>query len=351
MRFHAFIYRPEKSSEVLIKTNEYFDQNPATADRIEKFSWIYHGLHNAIPTTNENIFSGHNFPYVESWDEMQVSLSLCQFGFYKQAMCSLRSALELGLLSVYYNINDEGHNAVSTWLSSRDDRAANTPRLSDVWNILKQNSNIAKFQDKLDIHKRIQDLGYLHNYVHTKGHKFSNRIGLMKSNSQTFEETGLLKWIAAYEEVIVIVTTLHLLKYPTALVTYDFGGKFGIDIPAFPHMQSFQLDLINELFPSSFLPLLKDISSADQETIDFVEWLDSHPDMTESDIDNQIISYEKRDIEHGGIELYNKNQAVLYGGGNFENIPQNIKDRMASLSEWAALNGFLEPKFKFPKED
>jgi len=95
------------------------------------------------------------------------------------------------LLSVYYNINDEGHETVQNWLNSKDNREADTPRMKSIWNILIQNPNIKEFQEKLDLKEKLLNLGYLHNYVHTKGFKHSNRFGLSKSNSQTFEKKGL----------------------------------------------------------------------------------------------------------------------------------------------------------------
>ncbi|MBX0332319.1 hypothetical protein K3G39_03635 [Pontibacter sp. HSC-14F20] len=106
---HPFAYSPDKSIEVYNKTKEFINLNPDTRYKIEELLWMYYSLHNVIPTNMESFWSGHNFPYEESWDELQISFNLICFGFYKQAMASLRSALELGLLSVYYNINDAGH--------------------------------------------------------------------------------------------------------------------------------------------------------------------------------------------------------------------------------------------------
>ena len=55
--------------------------------------------------------------------------------------------LELGMLSVYFNINNDGHNAVKSWLNSNE----NTPRTDRIWKILKQNENIVRLQTNLDI--------------------------------------------------------------------------------------------------------------------------------------------------------------------------------------------------------
>ena len=218
MQIPPFIYEPNKSIEVLNETQEFLENHPDINEKIQELSWIYHSLHNVIPTTSESFWSGHNFPYSESWEEIQISFNLVCFGLYKQAMVSLRGALELGLLSVYYNINDDGHIVVKKWLSSAETKEANTPYFKDVWKILAKNENIEKFQQKLDIKQRLLNLGYLHNYVHTKGHIYSNKLGKFKSNFQTFEKDFILKWLSALEEIIILVMTLHLLKYPAGLI-------------------------------------------------------------------------------------------------------------------------------------
>ena len=349
MNLPPFIYEPEKSIEVYNKTKEYLDNNPEINEKIQDLSWVYHSLHNVIPTTMESFWSGHNFPYSESWDELQISFNLICFGLYKQAMASLRSALELGLLSVYYNINDDGHIAVKKWLSSKDVKEADTPRISDVWKILNKNENIKKFQEAHNIKDRLLKLGFLHNYVHTKGHHFSNKLGRLKSNFQTFEEDYITKWLDTFEEIILIVMTLHILKYPAGLIRYDYSNKFGIDIPSFSHMQEHEIDKFKKYLTKNYFELLEEISLNDEETKNFLEWVNSHPDMTEEDVENQIIGMDKRDIESQGIEHYKKQQLVLYRSESFEELPEKVQMRISKLEKWAIENNFLEPKWKLNK--
>jgi len=341
-----FIYHPDKSIDVNRKTMEYLDNNPEVKAKIQKVTWLYHSLHNVIPVTTESFWSGHNFPYNESWEEMQISFNLVCFGLYKQAMVSMRSVLELGLLSVYYNINDEGHIAVKKWLSSDDSKEADTPRNQKVWKILIEHENIKRFQSHIDLKQRFFDLGFLHNYVHTKGHKFSNKLGILKSNFQTFEEKSILFWLDTLEEIVVIILTLHILKYPTALMEYDFGKKFGIDVPCFSHLQSHEIENLKEFLPKDFFELLTVITSSHPETIDFLNWLESLPDMTEEDVENQICEMDKGDIERQGINEYKKNQLMLYGVNNFNELSAKVQKRIDKLEKWAIENNFLESKFK-----
>lgn len=339
-------FDPDKSIEVYNKTKEFLDQNPDVNNRIHDLSWIYHSLFNVIPTTTVNFWSGHHFPYSESRDELQVSFNLLCFGLYKQAMASLRSGLELGLLSVYYNINDDGHLTVKKWLSSADTKEADTPRIQDVWKILIRNANIKKFQDEFNIKDRLLKLGYLHNYVHTKGFHYSNRIGKFKSNFQTFEEEYIRKWLEAFEEIIIMIVTLHLLKYPAGLIRYDYSIKFGIDAPLFSHLREHEIDRLIKYLPEGYIQLLEEISSNDPETKSFLEWVDSHPDMNEEDVENQIIEMDKMDIERQGIEDYKRQQLVIYRSETFEQLPEKVRTRVQKLEGWAIENGYIEPKIK-----
>ena len=102
MKFPPYIYEPDKSIEAYRQTEEHFESNPEIKKRIEDLGWIYHTVGMIIPQNFENLWSGHYFPFIDSWEELQVSFNQICFGLYKQAFVSLRSGLELGMLSVYF---------------------------------------------------------------------------------------------------------------------------------------------------------------------------------------------------------------------------------------------------------
>ena len=341
-----FIYEPNKSICVFEKTTEYLDNNIEVKDKILNLSMIYHSIGDLIPHTIESFWSGHYFPFTESWDEIQISFTLCQFGLYKQAMTSLRSGLELGILSVYYNINDEGHKTVKKWITSHNCREANTPRSNQIWNILESHPNIREFQRQINIEEQYLSLGYLHNYVHTKGYKFSNDLGLLKSNFQTFQVEGLLKWLETYESIVILVSTLHLLKYPIGMVKYDYSRKFGIDIPSFSQLNPAQIERIEEILPKGYFENLKKISEKDEETKHFIEWVESLHDMTEKDVDEQIIRMDKSWIERQGIDDWIKNELTSYRCNKIEDLPPKILDKVKALKEWAIENNYIDFKKK-----
>lgn len=247
-------------------------------------------------------------------------------------------------LSVYYNINDDGHNAVKKWIESDDSKEANTPRNDLVWKILLANDNIKSFQDEIDLKGMHSDLGYLHNYVHTKGHKFGNEMGVFSSNCQTFEPANIEKWLVALNEIAIIVTTLHLLKYPTALMDYNYGKKFGVDIPAFPQLQHFEQENIEKMLPEAHYKLLHKIASNDPQTKEFTDWISNLPDMTKEEVQNQILEIDKNTVERQGLSSHHQNLLNLYGVTNLIDLPDEVKERVEIIDAWALENDFIEPK-------
>ena len=306
--FGPFIYTCDKSIEVYEQSKKYVETF-GYGDQIGNLAWAYHNVGDLIPHTTESFWSGHFFPWVESWDEIQISFNLCLFGLYKQAMTSLRSGLELGLLSVYWNLNDDGHEVIQDWLRSKE----NTPYFRDIWKKLEQHPNFRLFQQKHDIRARILNLGFLHDYAHTKGYEFSNSIGLLKSNFQTLEEKGIKVWLEAFEEIIKVLSILHLIKHPLGVVRYDYSRKFGIDKPMFGGLEVFEVDRLEKIIGQEIFREIEAIAQIDDNVRDVMDWISNLPDMTEEDISEQIVEFDKSTIERQGLEKWLENEKAVQG--------------------------------------
>ena len=282
-----FSYRYKDSSHVSEKTIEYIKNDSDLEESLYDLAWAFHSLGQAIPQTTENYWSGHYFPYSESFDEFQISFILCVQGLYKQSMTSLRSVLETGLLSIYYNLDDEGHRTVQGWLQSDDNKEYDTPDGQKIWKIISKHSNIIKYQKKHNIKDEILNLGYLHNYVHSKGWVYSNEFGLCKSNTLEFQEKGFKLWWQSAQKVIKIILILHLLKYPLGIIKYDYSNKFGIDVPSFGGIQSFQVERIKKVLGKSVTETIVNIALEDKNVTDFIKEIKKMPDISEEELKKQ----------------------------------------------------------------
>ncbi|MBL0145418.1 MAG: hypothetical protein IPP48_06325 [Chitinophagaceae bacterium] len=268
------------------------------------------------------------------------------FGLYKQNFSTLRSGLELGLLSVYYNINDDGHEAVKEWFYSLDSPDSNTPRADKIWKILLSNSNIKEYNNKFNLKSDYLSLGYLHNYVHTKGHKYSNSLDGQKGNSQVFIASALQEWLTTYEKIAVIVVTLHLLKYPLGLFKFDYYRKFGIDMPNFAQV-SFNVSLISSLLEADKLEVIQNIADKDTQTKDLLSQLNAIPAKTDNEIEEEVIEFEKDFIKRyvGGFKKWEEEQLKFMhdliaatedrDNTNFKNSTLN---RIELIRKWAVEN-------------
>lgn len=334
------IYQPKKSIEVVELSELYLRENESIRSLVSNVSWSYFSISKSIPQTSENLWSGHFFPYIESTEELQVSTNLALMGLYKQAFSSLRCALEVGMLSVYYNINDDGHRVVKDWLASKEHREANTPRADKIWKILRSNESIKKFDDKFGLRDDFNSLGFLHNYVHTKGHLYSNRVGLTKSNYQTFESCVFDKWCDSFTRVVLLLIKLHMLKYPITVIEFDWSTKVGIDNP-FPVLDKHEIDRIKELLTHEEFAEIKQCFSEDAKSQELFEYIRNLPDLREEEVEEQIIQLDKRTIESGlGFIKWEKNelsQMHLYDDDSRERVLRRIR----ILRSWAEENGLM----------
>lgn len=327
-------YTWEKSNEVYKETELYLEQSRLYDDLCNRF-WMYISLRDLIPQNSDNLWSGHVFPYEDSSNELQVSYNICCAGFYKQAMSSLRSALELGLLSVYWNINDDGHITIKSWLSSKLD----TPRIDEIWHRVSKHKNFRIFQEKYNLKDRLLKLNDLHNYVHTKGYHYSNYPTAFKSNFQTFEEDSFIKWYNYFNEVVDVLTLLHLIKYPLGTLKIDYSKKFGVDVPTLGGLQIYEVERIEDVLGNKIFSILYDIAEQDEHVNSIRNWMNELDDMTEDDVYNQIMKLEKSYIEHEGLNIWKRNMGKMY-----EILAPNERNRkmIDQLIQWAKENDYIE---------
>lgn len=340
MLFDNFNYEKDSIEKVYKATDKYFELYPETLKKINDMSWLFFKLWNLIPETMDNIFSGHSFPAMEAWEEIKVSSQLCKLGYYKQSYISLRNALELSLLAIYFNIDDNGPEKIQSWLRSRECIDSNTPRTDKIWKVLLSNENIQLFNTIFDIKSRYYKLSYLSNYVHTKGAKFSIRLGLPKGNTHDFEESGVNIWIESFFEITIIITTIFLLRYPIGIVRYNWYKKCGIDNP-YPVLGEHEIDIIYKYLPDSYIEKIIEICRNDKETQDLYKFITDLPDMTENDVEEQIIRLDELEIQ-GGIgfiewEKKERKQMEIYP----ESERKIIDIRIEKIKKWAEENDFM----------
>jgi hypothetical protein len=300
-----------KHSENINATEKYFSDNEDLHRKIDRLVWAYHEIGHVIPQHIDKVFTGHNFAYTESQYEIECSYQLLKLSFYKYAFISLRNALELGLLSIYWDKDDNSEITIQDWHSSRQD----TPFKRQVIAGLKTIDNINKFCRHYDLFAKIDKLyGNLSDFTHTKGHLYSGQ-NLNRANFTRFNENVIVNWAKYLEQVIQILLTVHILKYPVAIQHTPMQDKFGINGPMGTFLDIFQSEQIKEVLDSEELKILQEISDNDEGAKALASWVNSHPDISEDEFKKQI----------EGFDAFMKSHDIKTGEVNTDN-PKNDDD-------------------------
>jgi len=327
--------------EILNESNKYLEKNEIITNKINSANWVLFYLNNLIPQTVENLWSGHIFPIAEAKYELECSIDFCKLGFYKHAISSLRNVLELGLLSVYWDVEDNSHIQIKKWFKSTEQ----TPFKRIVFTKLKVLSNVKKFDDYLKIFERTANVyEKLSNFGHTKGFLYSSRkLNKHYSNVNNFNEKSFLKWFIYMVNVVEIIIIFHILKYPVGLQNTPIEKKFGINGPMGGLLQPFERDAIKKFLSKNVLKELQKISNNDPDAIAIAKWVNDRPNIRKAELSAQIEKDDKCWIEMEGFEGWVKNQKKWYKPLAKSN-PDSYRDKLKyfkKLKVWAKENGCL----------
>jgi hypothetical protein len=237
-------HKQEQYRDIVAATKTFLESNEHKKTAILHYLDAFSTLQDAIPQTHENWASWHGFPIQEAYQELFNSVAFCLVGEYRYAFIALRSVMELGLLSVYFDRDDQAHETIVSWAESLED----TPRFKKLWACIEGVANVKLYDGRFDLRGRLlADQKDLHNFVHSKGIQYSSSsedLGfirfLVKGSVPSgkwltgefrpfhFDEQRLEGWLAAAGSVVHDIAVIHLLKYPLAMQYFtleDLGSR------------------------------------------------------------------------------------------------------------------------------
>jgi len=338
-------YSAEKCWHVHERTREYLNST-GVGDEIQRITFCFFPTWQLVPGTRDQVLSGHTFPWYESFHDLEISFTLTEFGLYKHAHSALRSALELGLLLVYWNMEENGHNAIKEWLRSRD----STPFASKVWKRISAHPNFESFQRSFDLESQFKSVSTLSDFVHTKGAKYSNfrpfpEGGTFWLPGQRFSESAFTAWHDAFTSTVRFLAVCYLVRYPLGTVKYDWGNKFGIDTPTFGGLEPNQVSRLEELVTPDIFCKISAIAENDSHVVRIMEWVRGLPDLSEENVEAQIIEQNKLLIQDMGLNewLAFQKQAIQHAADAGQDT-NHWKSRLANLCQWARNHGLDKPR-------
>lgn len=295
----------EHLSAALRDSDAYLSASPAVEASIVNTHRVLSKLWDLIPMTTENAFSGNLAPIIEADHELKTSITLASIGLYKQALTTLRSVLELGLLSVYWDVDDQAHVDIQGWWRG----AERTPRDREVREGLSRIDGVAAYlEHDAEFFTRAGNTAYrLGGYVHTRGAAHSRGSLVRSTNVPAFDQTAFELWVGQLVEVGRIVLAIHLMKYPVGLQVTPLSEKFGLNPPAGGFVEPWVRDLFRDYLEPEMRDALQNISDHDENAQEMAAWINQQDDLTDEEWRAQMESHDRMMIEHGGYENWAKN--------------------------------------------
>ena len=262
----------EKILQILEESNKYLEQNSDTTNKIKRALMIFYYMEDLQPQTAETGGLEGMFPLAEASHELENSIQLCKIGFYKSALAALRNVLELGLLSVYWALNERSPASRQEWMSSEK----HTPYTRDIISALETDKNIKAFDDKHNFFRDVRELLELSRFVHTRGTKYSYYY-LTNGALNHFKEESFLKWLGFFLKVIKMVVIVHVLKYPVAF-QYTPMDQFGLNPPAGGFLEPHQSRTIKKFLDADVVKTIQEISDSDETAVAIAKWVNDQED-------------------------------------------------------------------------
>lgn len=273
----------------------YLSENPEILQQVAAHLWAYYELGDLVPQTVENFSSGHYFPHTESYYELEASYEFALQGYYKYAFIALRTVLELGLLGVYFSVNDKEHIEIRPWISSEE----KTPWRDTIFKRLLELPNFVIFNQRFQLQNRIRNtFDLLDGFTHTRGYKFSSRKLLNHANFNQFVSKSLESYCHSMFSVVRDIVIVLLLKYPIGMQGLPLDEKFGMEGPTGGLLQPHQVQFITSIIPSDEREFLQKISDENSDVQQTKKYLNNLPDLTSEEWKEQLKRWDEFMKDH-----------------------------------------------------
>lgn len=285
----------KKVEEVYNKYEEYFEIHSNLRDEIATYLWAYHEIGDLIPQTVEDFWSGHFFPYSESYYELENSFELCKQGFYRHSLFALRCVLELGVIGLYFDLDDQAHIDVKDWLHSKDP----TPHFRSSLRGLFKLEYFRRFNDVFSLQQEVENIySSLSDFVHVRGYHYST-TGQTQSNFNQLSDSSLRRYIEFMKKIVKVVAIMMLLKYPIGMQNLPTWDKFRLDSPAGGFLDESSRPAVLVILDEDTKEVLQNISNNDPAVNEVVTQIYAMPDLTEEQLEKQRTVWDEMMEMHG----------------------------------------------------
>jgi len=118
-------------------------------------------------------------------------------------------------------------------------------------------------------------------------------------------------------------------------------------MPNFGGLEKDKIERMASILPKDYINEIQTIAAHDSQTRETLSQIVSLPDLTEKQVDEQILDNHKFSITHGeGFIEWESNLHKLYNDTIKIEMEERTKQHIEILRKWAMDNGFMESKAK-----
>jgi hypothetical protein len=279
-----------KLDQAYAESTLYLHDHPVLRKRITEAMFALHEAGDLIPQTIEKAMSGHYFPYVLSYEEVENGYLLALCGFYRHALVALRTTLEFGVIGAYFAVDDREHITVRPWIRGE----VRTPTFEVAVRALSRLHRFDAYDRQFQLVKTLRELyDELGAYTHIRGYARSHgALGL--ANFNAFSEQALVLWTGYLERVTRHVIAVMLIKYPLGLCGLPLDEKYGLNGPIGGFVQPHQVDIFKSVLRDKEAALLQELTDADPDVQSVRQQINDLPDLTFEEFEAQAAEFRKR---------------------------------------------------------
>ena len=230
------------------------------------------------------------FPCSELMYEFDAFQTLLLQGAFKSTRDSMRRMLDVCLTAVVYLLNLKDEEDARKWVASE---VKTTMAMANI-KCLKQHLDVAVLDKRFKFTDNLHSLyGRLSNYCHSRGVEFST--GIRKGSQMDFNGIIMRGFNAdecrkVMEEFVAVVGQLAILlviQNVGLLAPVDKDAKWGLCGPISGFFYEHQTQRLFEVMPKEYAEYFKELAALDSRVKSLREYLDSLPDVTEADMQQQ----------------------------------------------------------------
>lgn len=284
-----------KIEDVHAASLRYLEAHTQLYETIGDYIWAYNEVGSLVPQTIDSFWSGHFFPFSESYYELENSFQFCMYGFYRHAFSTLRSVLELALVGLYFDRADKAHIDVQEWFKSFDP----TPFFKDALREIFKLEHFREADAIFSLREKVRLLyGNLSDFVHIRGYNFSTS-GSTRSNFNSFNDKALVNYVQLMKRLVADCATLIILKYPIGMQELPLLKKFGLNQPMGGFLDESGQTAVFKILDNKTREALASISNSDPSVQEIVRSINELPDLTDAEIKRQNEEFEQEMEKHG----------------------------------------------------